>query len=109
MDARKAEFDKLVKIMGWSQTVAAQKLGKTPSAINHLLNPHHPNRPTIATMILLRKHMADQDSDCRPDFRGERELIRHLRMLPPKRKEKVFPIIQAILRLADETHLGNLP
>ena len=64
MDALKAEFKKLVEAMGWSQTETARHLAKSPSAINHLLNPDHPNRPSESTLRLLKMIIASE----RPDF-----------------------------------------
>jgi hypothetical protein len=54
MDEVKAEFQRLVKVMGWTEAEAARKLGKAPSSINHLMNPNHPNKPTEATIRLLK-------------------------------------------------------
>ena len=49
MHPDKQEFKRLVDLTGWSKSEAARRLHKTPSAINHLLNPAHPNKPSFAT------------------------------------------------------------
>jgi transcriptional regulator with XRE-family HTH domain len=114
MDTLKAEFKRLIETMGWSQTEAAAKLGKTPSAINHLLNPDHPNKPTQTTLRLLKLLIARE----RPDLfnartfelKGagrngetaqlsarERELILRLRTLSREEQEKIYAVIGTML------------
>src|ERR1700678_1587590 len=66
MDAEKDEFRRVIELMGWSQSEAARRLRKTPSAVNHLLNPRHPNQPTQSTMHLLKLIVASE----RPDLFG---------------------------------------
>jgi len=117
MNPVKAEFKRLIRLMGWSQTEAARRLRKTPSAINHLLNPDHPNKPSPTTMQLL-KIIIDSE---RPDLihprtlalkeapsgaKGgairlsprERKLIEALQKLPAAEQEKVYAIIDALLK-----------
>ena len=119
MNAQKTEFKKLIEIAGWSQTEVAKRLGKTPSAINHLLNPKHPNKPTQTTMRLLKMIVARE----RPErvntqtferkgiandtpastvrlSASEGELIRRLRQLSVKDQEKAYAVIKAVLLLA---------
>ena len=72
MNALKTEFRDLIESMGWSQTDAAKRLGKTPGAVNHLLNPHHPNKPTQTTMRLLKMLVARE----RPDLANTRTVER---------------------------------
>ncbi len=60
MDALKAEFKRLIEIMEWSQTETARRLAKTPSAINHLVNPDHSNKPTQTTLRLLKLIIAQR-------------------------------------------------
>jgi transcriptional regulator with XRE-family HTH domain len=117
MDPEKAEFKRLIELMGWSQTEAARRLHKSPSAINHLVNPAHPNKPTRTMMQLLHIIMASERPDLpnpqasgpkgaakggKPDvFRlspRERGLIERLRRVPRTDKDKVYAIIEALLR-----------
>ncbi|HEV7927701.1 MAG TPA: helix-turn-helix transcriptional regulator [Verrucomicrobiae bacterium] len=116
MDPTKVEFKRLVELMGWSQTMAARRLHKTPSAINHLINPDHPNKPSPTTMQLLKVIIAGE----RPDLINpqtfqlqeapagakphagrlsprERKLIEALQKLPPAQQEKVYAIIDVLL------------
>jgi len=116
MDPIKVEFKRLVELMGWSQTMAARRLHKTPSAINHLVNPDHPNKPSPTTMQLLKVIIAGE----RPDLINpqtfqakeappgaklhggrlsprERELIEDLQKLPAAEREKVYAIIDVVL------------
>jgi hypothetical protein len=112
MDPNKAEFKGLVELMGWSQSEAARRLRKTPSAINHLVNPDHPNKPTPETMHLLKLIIASE----RPELINpktlelkqappgaarlsprERKLIEALQKLPPAEQEKIYAIIEVFL------------
>jgi plasmid maintenance system antidote protein VapI len=112
MDLAKAEFKRLIDLMGWSQTEAARRLRKTPSAINHLVNPDHPNKPSPTTMQLLKVIIAGE----RPDLINpqtfelkeapsgatrlsprETKLIEALQKLPAAEQEKVYAIIEAVL------------
>ena len=63
MDPEKAEFKRLIDLMEWSQSEAARRLRKTPSAINHLVNPDHPNTPTQTTLQLLKLIIASERPD----------------------------------------------
>jgi hypothetical protein len=65
MNPHKAEFTRLIASAGWSPTEAAKRLGKTPAAINHLLNPNHSNKPTRTTLLLLRLLVAAEGRDAR--------------------------------------------
>ncbi len=116
MDAEKAEFKRLVELMGWSQTEAAKRLYKTPSAINHLINPEHPNKPTQATMQLLKLIIVGERPElinsqtfelkegplAVPEAAGlslrEREMLVKLKQLPESEQEKVYAIIEALLQ-----------
>ena len=117
MDAEKAEFKRLIDLMGWSQTEAARRLHKTPSPINHLVNPDHPNKPTQTTLQLLKLIIASEKPDLinpqtyelreaqhsKKSTAGslsgrERELIEKMQQLAPEDQEKIYAIIIALLR-----------
>jgi transcriptional regulator with XRE-family HTH domain len=117
MDPAKTEFKRLIELMGWSQTEAARRLRKTPSAINHLLNPNHPNKPTQTMMQLLKLIIASERPDLlnpqtyelreeppgtKPEAASlspqERELIAKLRQFPPEDQERLYAIIIAMLK-----------
>jgi transcriptional regulator with XRE-family HTH domain len=114
MDPLKAEFKRLVEIMGWTQTEAAKRLGKTPAAINHLVNPDHPNKPTETTLRLFKLLIARErpelisartfelkgaarKADPTPLNARERGLILRLRLLPRDEQEKVYAVIRPLL------------
>jgi plasmid maintenance system antidote protein VapI len=114
MDLLKAEFKRLIETMGWSQTEAAKRLAKTPSAINHLVNPDHPNKPTQTTLRLLKLTIARErpelfnartfelkEAASKPGHAQlsakERELFRRLRALPRDEQEKVYAVIRTML------------
>jgi transcriptional regulator with XRE-family HTH domain len=114
MDPLKAEFKRLIEIMGWSQTDAASQLGKTPGAISHLVNPDHPNKPTQTTLRLLKLIIARERPDLftartfelkksarNADYvhlnAKERDLIRRLRELAKDEREKIFAVIRTML------------
>jgi len=117
MDPEKSEFKRLIEIMGWSQTEAARRLHKTPSAINHLVNPDHPNKPTETMMQLFKLIIASERPDlinaqtyelkegpsgAKPEAPRlnprERALIENLKQLPVAEQEKVYAVIEALLR-----------
>ncbi|MFN7140744.1 MAG: hypothetical protein ACK4UN_15515, partial [Limisphaerales bacterium] len=54
MDPAKKEFADLLKSVGWSQSKAAELLHISPSAVNHLVNPKHGNKPSRRTLHILR-------------------------------------------------------
>jgi hypothetical protein len=117
MDPEKAEFKRLIELMGWSQSVAARRLRKTPSAINHLVNPDHPNKPTQTMMQLLKLIIASERPDllnpqtymlreeppaAKPEIASlrlqERDLIERLRQFPPAEQERLYAMIIAMLK-----------
>jgi plasmid maintenance system antidote protein VapI len=117
MDAEKEEFKRLIDLMGWSQTEAARRLHKTPSAINHLLNPNHPNKPTQTMMQLLKLIITSERPDlvnpqtyelkethygAKPEAAAlspqERALIEKLRQFRPDDQEKVYAVIDVLLK-----------
>ena len=57
MDPLKKEFTDLLKRTGWNQTEAAERLRITRSAVNHLLNPKHKNRPSDRTLFILKSYV----------------------------------------------------
>jgi predicted transcriptional regulator len=126
MDAQKAEFKRLIKSSGWSQTEAAKRLGKTPSAINHLINPDHANKPTQTTLRLLKLIIARERSDLftartvglkgvansavnsKAQFSAkERDLIQRLRELTAEEQEEVYTIISTLLLLLRRQKIGK--
>jgi plasmid maintenance system antidote protein VapI len=117
MDPEKAEFKRLIELMGWSQTEAARRLRKTPAAINHLVNPDHPNKPTQTMMQLFKLIIASERPDlinpqtfelketyarAKREVPGlsarERALVEKVKELPPEDREKVYAIIIALLK-----------
>jgi hypothetical protein len=117
MHPDKAEFKRLMEIMGWSQTEAARRLHKTPSAINHLVNPDHPNKPAQTTIVLLKLIISRERPDLidstsselknvptggKPEATRlsprEREMIETIRRLPAREREKIYAVIQVMLR-----------
>jgi hypothetical protein len=115
METEKAEFKRLIGLMGWSQTEAARRLRKTPSAINHLVNPAHPNKPTQTMMQLLKLIIASERPDlinaqpfelkqgCEPKpqdvslTQRELDLIAKLRQFPQTDQDRLYAIIVAML------------
>jgi hypothetical protein len=92
-------------------------LRKTPGAINHLVNPDHPNKPTETMMELLRLIIAcerpglvnaqtcestEGPKGAKPNVmrlsRKERVMIERMRRLPPRELETVYAVMEALLR-----------
>jgi hypothetical protein len=105
--------------MGWSKSETARRLCKSPSAINHLLNPDHPNKPTGTMMELLKIIIAQErpgiidgqtielkDAGTGAKFDAaqfslrEREIIEGLKKLSVKDQEVVYSVVKALLRVA---------
>ena len=123
MDSSKEEFKRLLELSGWSQTEAAGKLGKTPSAINHLLNPDHPNKPQETTLRLMKLLVARErggfrkarDAELKTTGAGEtsqftareRELIDRLRALPRGEQERIYAVIDTMLLTAPKAKAGK--
>jgi hypothetical protein len=118
MHPAKAEFKRLIELMGWSQTEAGRRLRKTPSAINHLVNPGHRNKPTATMMELLKVIIAKerpgiidgQTIEVKDAVNGakaaqfslrEREIIEGLRKLSVKEQKLVYSVVEALLRVSD--------
>jgi hypothetical protein len=116
LNRKKAEFARLIALTKWSQTETAKRLGKTPGAINHMLNPSHPNTPTPSTFRLLKMIIASEKSRNIPAENrqkpsrvskekilqysaAEYDLIGHLRALPPQRQKIISSAIRTILKL----------
>jgi hypothetical protein len=116
MHPDKAEFKRLIEQMGWSKSEAARRLHKTPSAINHLVNPKHRNKPTKTTMELLNLIIARERPDLvetqdRESRRAptetkpsamrlslrERDLIESMRRLSAGELETVYAVMEAML------------
>ena len=117
MDASKEEFKRLLELSGWSQTEAAGKLGKTPSAINHLLNPDHPNKPQETTLRLMKLLIARERGGLRNERNAESKaavavrettllsarelgLIDRLRALAREERERIYAVIDTMLETA---------
>jgi len=119
MHPGKQEFKRLVELMGWSKSETARRLCKSPSAINHLLNPDHPNKPTGTMMELLKIIIAQErpgiidgqtielkDAGIGAKFDAaqfslrEREIIEGLKKLSVKDQEVVYSVVKALLRVA---------
>ena len=92
-------------------------LHKTPSAINHLVNPYHPNKPAKGTLLLLKLLMARErpnlvkgrtcelnkaPREAKPNATRlsprERKMIEDLRQLSSGEREKVHAVMKALLR-----------
>ena len=115
MDATKEEFKRLLELSGWSQTEAAQRLGNTPGAINHWLNPDHPNKPLETTLKLMKLLLAQErggnsvgkNAGAKAAAAGgdaverltarERGLIDCLRALPRKEQERIYAVIDTMI------------
>jgi hypothetical protein len=128
MDPEKAEFKRLIDLMGWSQSEAARRLHKTPAAVNHLVNPAHPNKPTQTTLQLLKLIIASERPELfetafelkegpagpKPNHtklsQKERALVEMLRRAPAEEQERVYAVIKAMLtRSGGKSSKGKKP
>ena len=117
MDPLKAEFTRIVRVMGWSQSETARKLDITPQAVSQIMNPNHPNSPKV-TLQLLKLiamsekpeafNMARMEIKAEADAAGpelkddypsaeERELLTALRQADPDHREKIIAMVKLFL------------
>jgi hypothetical protein len=52
MDPLKKEFVNRLKAVGWTQAEAARQLRVTSGAVNQIINPNSPVRPSLTTLRL---------------------------------------------------------
>jgi hypothetical protein len=60
LDPLKQEFSDLMKVIGWTQAEAARQLAMTSGAVNQLVNPNSPVRPSQTTLRLFKLIVAAQ-------------------------------------------------
>lgn len=70
MDALKKEFVELMKVVGWTQAEVARQLCMTSGAVNQIVNPNSPVRPSLTTLRLFKLMVAGE----RPEAMNARTL-----------------------------------
>lgn len=111
MDPAKIEFIELLKTLGWTQAEAARQLCMTSSAVNQIVNPSSPVRPSPVTMRLLKlivtSHLPEamsaapmalrEDAAKDPVTAPEHKLLSDLRALPEEERDRVYEIFNSVL------------
>jgi hypothetical protein len=100
----------MMEVMGWNQTETARHLHMTPSAVNHIINPNHPTRPSLTTIQLFKLLLARDKPDSinvrtmqiKEEAIGaeERNIIEELRQLPRNERERVLAVMRTMIRTA---------
>lgn len=107
MDPLKKEFVDLLKAVGWTQAEAARQLAMTSGAVNQIVNPNSPVRPSGTTLRLFKLMVASarpeainsrtlelKETAPPPPTEAERKLVEALRALPAGD----LPMVHAVLR-----------
>ena len=110
LDPLKQEFLDLMKVIGWTQAEAARQLAMTSGAVNQLVNPNSPVRPSQTTLRLFKLIVAAQ----RPEAINsktlelkadpnqamslpERRLIEALRKIPNSDLPRAYHVLHGVI------------
>jgi plasmid maintenance system antidote protein VapI len=110
LDPLKQEFLDLMKVIGWTQAEAARQLAMTSGAVNQLVNPNSPVRPSQTTLRLFKLIVASQ----RPETMNvktlelkadpgaalslpERRLIEALRKIPNNDLPRAYHVLHGVI------------
>ena len=110
LDPLKQEFLDLMKVIGWTQAEAARQLAMTSGAVNQLVNPNSPVRPSQTTLRLFKLIVASQ----RPEAINaktlelkadpgaalslpERRLIEALRKIPNSDLPRAYHVLHGVI------------
>lgn len=114
LDPLKTEFVDLLRVMEWSQAEASRQLHMTTSAVNQIVNPASPVRPSPVTMRLLKLIVATQRPDAiHPETMALKEgvftqqelkLIEDIRTLSDADRQRVYQIFYGVLAPYLEKH-----
>jgi len=110
VDPLKKEFVDLLKAVGWTQAEAARQLAMTSGAVNQIVNPNSPVRPSGTTLRLFKLMVASarpeainsrtlelKETAPPPPTEGERKLVQALRAMNPADLPMVYAIFHAIV------------
>jgi transcriptional regulator with XRE-family HTH domain len=119
VDPLKKEFVDLLKAVGWTQAEAARQLCMTSGAVNQIVNPNSPVRPSPTTLRLFKLMVAaarpeainpqtlELKQGTEPALNDpERRLVESLRAIPAAD----LPLLYAVLRsvIAAFSHRFNV-
>jgi hypothetical protein len=110
LDPLKQEFIDLMKVIGWTQAEAARQLAMTSGAVNQLVNPNSPVRPSQTTLRLFKLIVAAQ----RPEAINtktlelkadpgsalslpERKLIDAIRRIPTSELPRAYAVVHGVI------------
>jgi plasmid maintenance system antidote protein VapI len=110
MDPLKQEFVDLMNVIGWTQAETARQLCMTSGAVNQLVNPNLPVRPSTTTLRLFKLLVASQrpeamnaktlelKANATNSFSAaERKLIEALRKLPPSELPRAYGVVHHVI------------
>ena len=110
LDPLKQEFLDLMKVIGWTQAEAARQLAMTSGAVNQLVNPNSPVRPSQTTLRLFKLIVAAQ----RPEAINaktlelkadpgsalslpERKLVDAMRRIPTAELPRAYAVVHGVI------------
>jgi plasmid maintenance system antidote protein VapI len=110
LDPLKQEFLDLMKVIGWTQAEAARQLAMTSGAVNQLVNPNSPVRPSQTTLRLFKLIVASQRPEAinaktlelKADPEAalslpERKLIEALRKIPAAEVPRAYAVVHGVI------------
>ena len=110
LDPLKQEFLDLMKVIGWTQAEAARQLAMTSGAVNQLVNPNSPVRPSQTTLRLFKLIVASlrpeainaKTLELKADPETalslpERKLLDALRKIPPSETPRAYAVIHGVV------------
>jgi hypothetical protein len=110
MDPLKKEFLDLMHVMGWTQAETARQLCMTSGAVNQLVNPTLPVRPSSTTLRLFKLLVATQRPEAMDtktlelkespaDYMSasERKLVEALRRIPAAELPRAYAVLHGLI------------
>ncbi len=110
MDPLKKEFLDLLRAVGWTQAETARQLCMTSGAVNQIVNPNSPVRPSTTTLRLFKLIVAAQRPEAinprtlelKPGAEPalnepERRLVESLRAIPMGDLPLLYSVIRSVI------------
>jgi hypothetical protein len=111
MDSLKQEFIDLMNVMGWTQAETARQLCMTSGAVNQLVNPDLPVKPSTTTLGFFKLLVATQrpeamnaktmqlkESPGAHMSAAERKLVEALRRVPEAELPRAYAALHGLIK-----------
>jgi hypothetical protein len=120
MDALKKEFVELMRVVGWTQAETARQLCMTSGAVNQIVNPNSPVKPSLTTLRLFKLMVTSERPDAinprtlelkegaEPGLtEGERRLLESLRAVPAGDVPLLYAVLRSVIAAFASRHEMN--